>query len=238
MNEKEIREILISYLSDKHLNEAKLTFIKELFVNNFTCRADLVMANGKLSAFEIKSKFDNLNRLPDQLENFTRYFEEVTVVCAEKHLNKVLQLANAEVGVWLIGDNGKLKIIRRAKRKKLPKGVWLSHLPVDELKSLLKNHDLPRSGIREILINRAESKIAIPPIRSYVIEYFKGRENKIRLIKQKRQILPIDISSNIDKKANIENFLSSMLSGESISQVLPRRTAKNQNPHPTPVHLN
>ncbi|MDC5230955.1 sce7726 family protein, partial [Acinetobacter baumannii] len=69
MNEKQIRNCLIKHLSTKH--DLKTTaFISELFINNFTCRADLVMANGQLSVFEIKSKFDTLDRLPTQIKNY------------------------------------------------------------------------------------------------------------------------------------------------------------------------
>jgi len=191
MNESEIRELLILHLSAKHSDEPHLAFIKEIFIDNFKCRADLVMANGSALAFEIKSELDSLNRLPNQLECLASHFDEVIVVCAEKHLSNTLGMVDDGIGVWCIGADSNFRVAKKAKKQKPSKEQWLSHLPVVELKGFLRENFLPRSGDRETLVGMALTR-PLQVIRQYVIEYFKRREERISAIKEKRRLAIVD----------------------------------------------
>ncbi|PKF33375.1 sce7726 family protein [Acinetobacter proteolyticus] len=236
MNEKQIRSYLISHLSQKH-DLTDTVFISELFVNNFTCRADLVMANGQLSVFEIKSKFDNLERLPTQIENYTTSFENVIVVCAKKHLSKVLKECDLSIGVWLIDDNGKIIIKRRSNKQKLGMTSWLTHLPVDELKKILRTRAAPLSGNREVLLERIKAEFSKSEIREFVLIYFKNRNEKITRLKKLKQNLKTMSPKTLDTANEIElnqKFNSIDIRGMTI---LPRKTKVNPHPRPIPVRL-
>ena len=208
MTENEIRELLISYLSKKHLDEENIAFIKEIFIDNFKCRVDLVLANGCAVAFEIKSALDTLIRLPTQLESLVNHFDEIVVVCAQKHLNHVLDMVDDSIGVLLIKEDGCFRIIKKAKRRKITKEQWLSHLPVDELKKFLREHSLPRNGDRELLVNMA-LKGSLSDIRLYVIEYFKRREKRILAIKEKKRLVTLNQPFN-DADEDVRKFLASI----------------------------
>lgn len=232
MNEKEIRSCLIEHLSRKH-EPSNTVFISELFVNNFACRADLVMANGQLSVFEIKSKLDNLERLPSQVENYTNSFENVIVVCAEKHIDKVLNDYGSGIGVWLIQDNGQIIIKRRSNKINLNVNSWLMHLSVIELKNLLRKYNISSMGNREELLSKVQKGIPKYKIREYVLSYFKSRHEKILKLKQNRL-------KNTKKSSPIQfNGLPSEDSPVDFSKltILPRKTKTNPNPRPIPVRL-
>jgi len=232
MNEKEIRSCLIEHLSKRH-DLSNTVFINELFVNNFSCRADLVMANGQLSVFEIKSKLDTLDRLPSQVENYISSFENVIIVCAEKHIEKVLNSYDSSIGVWLIRDNGQISIKRRSNKINLNVNSWLMHLSVGELKNLLKIYKISSIGNREELLSKVQKGIPKYKIREYVLSYFKGRHEKILKLKQsklKNTNKPLPASKIGLLKDDSPIDLNGLM-------ILPRKTKTNPNPRPIPVRL-
>ncbi|WP_240654783.1 sce7726 family protein [Pseudoalteromonas rubra] len=62
-------------------------------------KADCVILNGKSTCYEIKSEYDTLNRLEEQLNDYLKLFDEVYVVCSAKNLDSVLKMADERVGV-------------------------------------------------------------------------------------------------------------------------------------------
>lgn len=84
MNEIYIREKLIKALAKQHPSNTE--FLAELPIANFSRRIDLVMANGSLSGFEIKSEQDSLKRLGGQLETYMQYFEKCNCCLCNKTL--------------------------------------------------------------------------------------------------------------------------------------------------------
>src|SRR5437870_1316464 len=64
--------------------------LDELGVCQGIVRADVVLVNGNLHAFEIKSASDTLQRLNSQMIAYNRVFENVTIVTSGNHLVGVL----------------------------------------------------------------------------------------------------------------------------------------------------
>lgn len=190
MNEQEIKTLLKAKLANSQHGQGA-AFVSELFIDSFARRADLVMANGKLSAFEIKSDRDTLDRLDGQLETYLKLFEQVTVVCAERHQAGVVERTPDGVGIWVLSESGSFKVLKRAKTyKQVAHHSWLSFLPVDELRNLLATHGLQRSGTRETLTIRATG-IARTHVRQYVLDFFKNkREARIEKINATKAARP------------------------------------------------
>lgn len=123
--------------------------ISEMTVANWSRRADVVLANGSLWAFEVKSELDNLGRLPGQLEAFTSHFEKVCVVCVPKFEDAVNAILPEGVGLWITYKDGTVKERKRPRFSPLAKPAAISLLKVDELRSLLCKH-----GVKPYALNR------------------------------------------------------------------------------------
>lgn len=119
LSERVIKTAVIDKLFDLQiLSDAVL--INEMVVSNWSRRADLVVANGKLTAFEIKSDLDSLVRLEGQVQTYLGSFDKVIVVVTEKHLESTMRIAPEEVGVWCVESRRggpRIKIIRRGQEQ-------------------------------------------------------------------------------------------------------------------------
>lgn len=80
---------------------------------------DLVLlSESSLTAVEIKSDRDRLDRLPEQIANYKLIFDFVYVLTTEKYIEKVLKMTPEDVGVIIWFYKGEFKCIRRAKKQK------------------------------------------------------------------------------------------------------------------------
>lgn len=80
-------------------------FIDKKYIGAFevkanSSRSDFVIINGTTQSFEIKSKFDTLNRLSKQTADYGDVFEFNTLVIDQSHLSKVEELIPSYYGIW------------------------------------------------------------------------------------------------------------------------------------------
>ncbi|EOX3398623.1 sce7726 family protein [Vibrio cholerae] len=83
-------------------------------------KADCVILNGKSTCYEIKTEYDTLARLDEQLNDYLTLFDEVFVVCSEKNLESVLNHANERVGILELTSRNYLSQKRPALRREAP----------------------------------------------------------------------------------------------------------------------
>jgi hypothetical protein len=231
MTEAEIRNALISRLASSPAG-AGAAFISEMFVDGFSRRADLIMANGKLAVFEIKSERDTLERLEGQLASYEKFFEQVTIVCAEKHRANVQELVSEKIGIWSVKSDGHLSVVRAAKASKLPSlNHWLSFLPVDELKALLKQQSIKATGSREALLSGA-SGLSLRVARSYVLDYLKRRDKRIEE-RRAQQSQRRDLQNTSPQKVSTQQLHEYLKTLSCSAVAIPRRRAHSSNSSPS-----
>lgn len=80
----------------------------------------LAIVENKTIAIEIKSGFDNLKRLPFQLEEYNKIFDKVIIVTAPAHLSSISQLISKNIGLYVI-DKSLKKILSPRLNHKLDK---------------------------------------------------------------------------------------------------------------------
>lgn len=105
----------------RHYHECPNTLvIDELGIAHGKARADIAVLNGLIHGYEIKSSKDTLSRLPEQLAEYSRCFEKVSIITAPNHLDKLLVMLPDWCGVILATKGSKggvaFKTIRRAKK--------------------------------------------------------------------------------------------------------------------------
>lgn len=184
IDESLARKHLIRYL---HLrNHSKGTIIvPELYYGpNRARRADLVLINGRLHAYEIKSEIDTLKRLSGQLCDYDAYFDKVTIVCAKNYTSKVVAEAASHVGILEMSTGSDGIIFRQIRSGRIvevkDKSALLCHLRVDELRILLRNNSIHRLPIYRAELVDAAKKLPLNIIRKYVLESLK-RKHKCKL---------------------------------------------------------
>lgn len=90
LNDSQVRSFLIERISQTN-QHADAVLIEELDLCLGEARVDLVLVNGKTVGIEIKSDRDNLDRLPKQIEIYSRVFDQVEIVSGVNHLDQIFQ---------------------------------------------------------------------------------------------------------------------------------------------------
>lgn len=91
MRDRDIRLNLRRELMRAHRGYARETLlINELGLCQGNARIDIAVVNGSLSGYEIKSEKDTLQRLPRQVEIYSRALDFVTMVVSDSHVEKTI----------------------------------------------------------------------------------------------------------------------------------------------------
>lgn len=167
----EIKHSLIDW-SQKFLSHGNTDiFIDELCFVDRSRRADLVLANGSLSAFEIKSKQDTLSRWLGQQEAYLSCFEKVWLCVHVKHLEAALKQCDSDVGLLVIDDLSGISMIKSAANSSkldpysLTGFLWRSELDLLakenelEVKSRMKIKEVRQVVAEELPVSKIISKV-------------------------------------------------------------------------------
>lgn len=93
MNDAQIRIATKQALFAQHMGDPETVIFEELGVQHGLSRIDLVVVNGELHGFELKSDKDTLARLAEQVESYGHVFDRVTLVVGERHLLHAVDIA-------------------------------------------------------------------------------------------------------------------------------------------------
>jgi hypothetical protein len=89
------------------------TVLTEVPVAAWAGRVDLIVVNGTTTAYEVKTDFDDLDRLERQTAISLRLFDRVCVVCSESWGQRVENETDDRVGVLVLQDGGSIATRRR-----------------------------------------------------------------------------------------------------------------------------
>lgn len=114
VNERTIRERLVPVLRAENPGDETL-----IACQRDICwregRLDVVVVNGALSGFEIKSRRDSLARLSRQANLYSRVLDYATLICDERHLDAADAIVPAWWGLRKVvtrGDDLAIKVVR------------------------------------------------------------------------------------------------------------------------------
>lgn len=158
---------LMPELAQSEIVCAELPFLDE------RNKADIALVSPtRLAAFEIKSGRDNTETIEKQILNYKRMFLESWVATTTRHMKAVRSKVGKNIGLILLDDKSTLKVIRRARQRKLltPDAAvrWLNSL---ELALLARQLGLPvqrRAGV-EALREQLAKTIERRTLSSYAI---------------------------------------------------------------------
>jgi hypothetical protein len=101
-------------------------------------KADCVILNGKSTCYEIKTDYDSLVRLNDQLGSYLQLFDEVYVVCSKKFEKIIYKEIPKEVGIISLTSSQTLRTLRKAQSRSMPlnKDLLIGSMRQPEYKQL------------------------------------------------------------------------------------------------------
>lgn len=125
-------------LLEKYLRK-DVTMLSEFRVGEN--KADCVIINGISTCYEIKTRFDSLKRLPDQLHAFSKIFDKTYVVCDKSHKENVFACIPDHVGMIEFTERGSLKEIKKAGENPYPldREILISSLRKNEYQYIAEN---------------------------------------------------------------------------------------------------
>ncbi len=234
ISDKSIRSLYdnaYNYLQNHYQNEY---FYKNLIINKIligrhslntatmlpefrvgTNKADCVILNGKSTCYEIKTDYDSLVRLEDQLSSYLQLFDEVYVVCSAKYQQAVIDLVPAEVGILKLTEKLTFSQIRTATPRKTPlnKKLLMQSLRQHEYKELAEK--LTGEVVispNTLIYNHCFSIIERYQDDSLLNKYFiqilkKSRKNNVRLVESLPKSLANAAISYRFKKSEINSLI-------------------------------
>lgn len=113
--EVELRQALIGHL---RLARPGAQILEELGIEHGGARIDVALLDQGLAGFEIKSDFDSLDRLANQMHAYQRVFDTLTVVTTGAFVGQVELLLPAWWGLWIAHESADgtvaLQVVRPA----------------------------------------------------------------------------------------------------------------------------
>lgn len=98
-------------------------------------KADLVMLNGAIKIYEIKTELDSLEKLPKQIEDYQKIAEKIYVVTDEKFVDKINNEKHFNnLGIIILDSKNKLQVFKEAKKD-------LSFLDFDTIFKILRKQE-------------------------------------------------------------------------------------------------
>lgn len=185
--DSDIRRILYnSFLLEKdYIEEPNTVMINELDVCAGVSRIDIVVVNGKMHGYEIKSKQDNLERLPSQIESYNRVFDTMTIVAYRSHMDKIKILVPKWWGIKCIDENNGNVLLKDVRKPKENRNINIQKVAMllwkDEMIDLLLNYSNITEGYksktRYDLSQLIQKHIDSSIVQDYVRNVLKNRTN-------------------------------------------------------------
>lgn len=126
-------------------------------------KADLVLLNGEMRLFEIKSERDSLKRLRGQIEDFSQVFSNLQVITSPEQVGSVIDAIPSFVGVSELTPRFHIREVRSPSYwpYALDAGRMVTSLRMSEAKALLS-----RLGAKSISASNTEIWTAIRQVAS------------------------------------------------------------------------
>ncbi|QFU15317.1 sce7726 family protein [Microvirga thermotolerans] len=182
IREPHIKAAIIDTLLANRMVDDDSVIVSEMPVASWSRRADLVVANGKLVAFEIKSDADRTERLASQVEAYWSVMEGVTVICAPRHAHTVLESMPSFVGVFIAeaGENNvEIELARKPHIRPLSPDAALRLMVVRDLHQMLRHYyGAPPSSDDRSTLERLARELPTPVLRANALAAVKRRYRK------------------------------------------------------------
>lgn len=185
MRDWEVRLALKGRLSTLFSSDPNTLVVEELGLRGGAVRADLAVINGNLKGYEIKSDRDTLNRLAHQSDIYSKVFDTITLIVAERHLHRAETMVpewwGLELAVRDCSDGAvQLVPVRSERLNNRVEAIDVVQLLWREEVLQALNKVAPSLVIankpRKFLWQALASRVSLPELQEIVREYLRCRE--------------------------------------------------------------
>jgi len=173
-------------------------------------KADVVVVNGTSTVYEIKSERDSLERLESQIDDYFKVFSRVNVICAEKHVRKILNTAPGCVGILTLNRRFQISTLREAtaSTSKVDQAVDFEYLFLSEAVLIIKSFgrtvpDVPNT-VKYQVLKEIFCDLPSEYLRHEVVKTLRNSRSALHLsefiLQLPRSLQPLGISTRIRKK--------------------------------------
>lgn len=195
-----ICERVVKYHFIKHLKNSLHDIVAfEMSIGD--SRIDICRINGKLCAYEIKTEYDNYDRLSTQMNDYFNAFEKVYIIVPIQKFEIVKNHIPSECGIitYRIKKNNDMVFSyrRAAKENICDIDFCLKSLSSNDLIKLLKSLNIKPLKTKEenlnLILNTTKVKNIWPTYKLFLKDKYDGQWNYLK--SNFENILPIDCQS-------------------------------------------
>lgn len=147
MRDFDIRQLLKDTKLSKFIADPHSKVVHELKLPIAQARIDMAVINGSLHGYEIKSAADTLNRLPRQVEAYTKVFDYLSIVTEGKYYQKIIDTTPDWISVYICKEKKGIHNIiqvRRGSRNDKKESFYIAKLLWrEELIEVLEEQFIP-----------------------------------------------------------------------------------------------
>lgn len=187
MRDSDVRKAALSMLATRHHDEVDTRIVEEMGVWSGSARVDIAVINGSLSAYEIKSDRDTLERLPFQQDMYSRVFDYVELIVGQRHFEKAVAIIPEWWGVTIateVDEGVRLEVARSPVPNPSLDAFLVSQLLwKDEALSVLEKYSLARgwrSKRAKLVHQHLAGAIPLDELRFHVRASLKGRQQWLK----------------------------------------------------------
>ncbi|CAI2528623.1 Uncharacterised protein [Serratia ficaria] len=185
MRDIDVRQAVHRKILKEHHKDPGTLIIDEFVMNLGASRADIAVINGLMHGYELKSKSDNLLRLPAQVEFYSSVMDKVTLVVSECHVQEATKIVPDWWGIKIATEGVRNAIHLHTERtNRMNPSVNKVSLSMllwkDEMLSILASYGLERglkSKPRRFLWLKLSECLDLDQLRDEVRSKLKARIN-------------------------------------------------------------
>lgn len=180
--DRTIRKTLLHDLKKVFGQNSNTAIIPELSLPNGLARIDIAVVNGIMHGYELKSDFDNLLRLQNQMIAYNFIFDRITLVVGKRHLVNALHIIPEWWGITIArtenrNRTSRLIPIREAVNNPKQNMHIIAHmLWKDEMLNILNSigvsknlNNKPKQYVCDVLVNSVDQDDLKTHVRKILI---------------------------------------------------------------------
>lgn len=183
MRDSDVRAAVKGWLEVEHARDPHTRIVEEMGIWSGSVRIDIAVINGELHGFELKSERDTLIRLSNQETLYSQVFDRMTLVTAQRHLEKAVDQIPDWWGVTTVSmksdETSQLSNVRPAKLNLSVEPIQLARLLwKSEALEILERRDLSKgfkSKTVEIIAARLAEVLSLKDLSFEVRAALKSR---------------------------------------------------------------